>query len=516
MTIRGMTHIGRWPLAPFIFALAAAVLSFEPIEWLVKTWLEPAYDSKGLYIFAGVAELFLWSLTAKSEHASVPHKRFALALLVMTALVRLIGQVLAVNTIGALALVIDVYALGLLAGLNQRARPLSPGWLAFAFAFSLPLERIAQRTIGYGLQNLSADGACLMLRGFYDDVRCHGVRILLGGADVLVDLPCSGARTLLLLLLGFCVTASIVRPTFKQALIGGTVTLIAGLLANMLRISVLAVGLAEPERFYGIDVMAQPWHDVIGWSSLVIALIPLLLWSNYISRRRPRKTADYRHRPYLLSRTQAGRSWLQGPNSKRPGFGQVAPALSFLLAAAVIVSLPRTAIDVAQRPISIDLPERLAGLHATRIALQPSERSYFVKYGGAAQKAAYGPFQLLIVRTSAPLRHLHAPDECLRGLGMTVRYLGVDRSAPPSAVYSASTPEGDRYRIDVSFVSDSGQVTTNVSEAVWRWLQQPESTWSAVQRISPIGIADADRYQFNAAVTAALDLPQASQLPTRK
>jgi hypothetical protein len=72
----------------------------------------------------------------------------ALTLILVSATVRLAGQVLAINTVGALCLVLDVYALGLLLRLARRARPISPAWLAVVFAFSLPLERIVQRTIG--------------------------------------------------------------------------------------------------------------------------------------------------------------------------------------------------------------------------------------------------------------------------------------------------------------------------------------------------------------------------------
>ena len=248
-----------------LFTLAAVTLGYEPVKWLVNTWLEPSYDSKGFYIFLAVMGLFVWSTSSAQElPKNAVQQRTAFVLLGVTAVVRLLGQVLAINTIGALALVLDVYALGLLCGLGSRVRKLSPGWLAIAFAFSLPLERIAQRTIGYALQSISADGACLMLGGLFDQLKCYGVRIVLDGVDVLVDLPCSGARSILLLLLCFALVSSLVRPTIKQMLIGGLLTLAAGLLANMVRIAVLAIGIARPQSIFDIDVMAQPWHDMIG------------------------------------------------------------------------------------------------------------------------------------------------------------------------------------------------------------------------------------------------------------
>ncbi len=496
-----------------VFGAAALVMGYEPVGWLLNTWREPAYDSKGVYIFAACLVLFGWSATsARCLPERARHKKLALSLFALTALVRLAGQVLAVNTIGALALVIDVYALGLLFGLKDRERAVSPGWLALAFAFSLPLERIAQRTIGYGLQSLSSDGACLLLGSFFDDLKCFGVRLVLEGKDVLVDLPCSGARSILLLLLCFALVAALVRPTFKQALIGASLTLLAGLLANMVRISLLAVGIARPQMFLGADVMAQPWHDLVGLVTLALGALPLLLWAGRVARTRRAPTIDEHCRDFIPDRLTRDGWWLLEPKPVTHYTTRVLPAFAFLALALVIVSLPRKALDVARRSIAIELPGHIEGFTAQPVKLLAKERAYFIQYGGSAQKAFYGPHQLLMVRTSAPLRHLHAPDDCLRGLGMKVQYLGMHYTPIPSASYIATAKNGQAYRIDVSFVSSSGFITTNISQAVWRWIQNPTSTWTAIQRITPLGVPEPSRQNFERGVIAALDLTQTPNL----
>jgi hypothetical protein len=76
-----------------------------------------------------------------------------------------------------------------------------------------------QRVLGFGLQNLSAGGACGILKTWSANVSCNGTNMVLDGRTVLVDLPCSGSRTLLLLLLGFAIAAALVRPGFKAALL---------------------------------------------------------------------------------------------------------------------------------------------------------------------------------------------------------------------------------------------------------------------------------------------------------
>ena len=76
----------------------------------------------------------------------------------------------------------------------------------------------------------------------------------------------------------------------------------------------------------------------------------------------------------------------------------------------------------------------------------------------------------------------------------------------PTAIYRARSPDGRVWRVDVSFVSDSGHVTSNIAEAVWRWMQSPGGVWSAVQRVTPIGLSETDRLAWERAVFASLDL----------
>jgi len=489
-------------LVALVFAAAALVLAVEPVLWLVNSWVDPSYDSSGLIVFALAAGLFLWSVTSPlASSAPAPRSGTAAALLVTTALVRLAGQVAAVNMIGAVCLVLDVYAIGLMCRLRWRARALSPGWLAVVFAFSLPLERVLQRSIGYALQELSARGACEVLSTLYADLACHGVRLIVGGADVLVDLPCSGARALLVGLLGFAIAAAVCRPRPGQALLGAAATVAATGLANVLRISTLAVGIAEPARLGGIDVLAEPWHDLIGLVALTIPCLTVGIWA---SRCRP---APLRSRPV--------RPALAAPR-RLPGLPAGLPAgLAALALALVIVTLPRTAIDVSKVPDRVPLPLTLDGQQRHPVALSAREAAYFVRYGGWAAKAEYGPMGLLVTRTTSPLRHLHAPKDCLRGLGFEVSYLGAAFEPVPTAFYRAVAPDGRRYRIAVSFLAEDGRATYNVATAIWHWLTGEARVWTAVQRIAPETLPPEDQARFSRAVLAALDLGSPNFTPTR-
>ena len=444
----------------------------------------------------------------KKVSLNIANKRTAFLLLLSSAVIRLIGQMLAINVIGALTLVVDVYALSKLLDLDKRTRAISPFWLATCFAFSLPLERMVQRVLGYGLQQISAEGACRLLGGMFDKVSCHGVRIVIDTKDVLVDLPCSGARSFLMLLVFYCAVAAIGRFKPTLAILGFAVVLVAALLVNILRISVLAAGLSDPTLIGGLDVMAQPIHDIVGLSALFIGCFPIIIWLRIfyqVPTCIPRNL-DHKIPPRLMNDAW----WLEGKTPVKNS-NTLFMGLSFALAAVVIISLPGRAIDVVQKDLAISLPVSLHGELGQRLDLSAQEQAYFTQFGGSAQKALYGDHSLMVVRTSAPLRHLHAPDECLRGLGMKVEYQGIYHAPLPTAVYKATDHQNQSYRIAVSFISgDHKRITTNVSEAIWHWMQDPAETWMAVQRISKWHVEASEVAGFDKAIMASLDIPDQS------
>jgi exosortase/archaeosortase family protein len=284
----------------------------------------------------------------------------------------------------------------------------------------------------------------------------------------------------------FAITAALARPRWSAGLIGVGVALAAAMLGNLLRIVMLASGVAlGPERL-GFDVMAQPWHDSVGLVALGAVAPALILWA----RAAWTMPADTRARtPSVRAKRKV---WRAG---------------AFLLLAVAIISAPRAPVDVSRRPVSIAAPERIGAARAIALPLTERERAYFEQFGGAAVKAAYGEHALMLARTTSPLRHLHAPDECLRGLGYHVTYLGMRFEPLPTAHYRAVAPDGRAYRVDVSFLSDRGHRAASVSEAVRFWLNDRATVWTAVQRISPEYASAAERTAFEAGAIAALDLP---------
>jgi exosortase/archaeosortase family protein len=482
-------------------AVAAVALAVEPAAWLVRTWVDPSYASVGGWAALAVAALFAWSTTSAPNAsdrwggvaASAADARVARRILVATAAVRLAGRILAVNVLGAVALVLDVYALGRWLGLARRARSVSPLWLAFAFAFTLPLERILQRLSGYALQQVSAAGACGVLAATHDAVTCAGTRIVIAGRDVLVDLPCAGARGLVQLLLLYGLMVAVRRPRLVPAAFGLALTLGAALVSNTLRVAALAIGIAHPEAYLGVDVMAQPWHDVVGALALAFGAVPLVLYAGALTpAQRPTLTA--------MAEPEAATSSLAG---RRAVFGSVA----FAVLACAVALVPASPVDTSRINRPPILPLSLGGSGLAAVPLSEKELDYFTAYGGGAAKGRYGGQSLLLVTTTSPLRHLHAPDECLAGSGHTVERLGITYGRLPTAVYRSVDPSGRTWRVRVTYVDDRGLVATSVAEVVWRWLDRPGARWTAIERIGPWDAAASEDAAFDEAVARAFELP---------
>lgn len=317
------------------FILASLILAYDPLIWLVKSWFDISYQSTGAFYLIGIVGLIAWSATSPVLKTSYQHHQSAVLLLLLSAIIRLASQVLAINFIGGIALALDVFAILTLLQMSNRARPVSAFWLSILFLFTLPIERILQRILGYPLQEFSAVGACSLLGLMFDNLTCEGVRIQVANQDVLVDLPCSGTVGLMLSMAFMVGLNALYRPKLSVAALWFIIAAILSILGNALRISLLAVGLVHQETL-GIDVMAQPTHDLLGYFTIGLSFLPILIFYN------PKPALKY--------------SWFELPNIKLPKYLSCGFGILFVAFAVTIIMLPRQAFDVSRKLDPIDLP----------------------------------------------------------------------------------------------------------------------------------------------------------------
>lgn len=464
-------HVG------FLLLLGVSIaLAFEPIRWLWLTWTDASWGSEGELVFLGILGVFGWSFLSPVQ-GDMRHER-AWTWLGISALIRALGNLLAVNVLSALMLCVDVFAVAKIARLDHRQRAVSPMWLAFAFAFSLPIERMVQRVLGHGLQWISARGAWGLLQSIEDGVELHGMELAIRGTRVLVDLPCSGARGLTILMTVFVLLCAVRRPSWAYATWGLSTAIISAVAANTVRIVLLAEGIVYRDTL-GLDVMSQPWHDIVGLFCLSLALVPVIAWARVVPVSAP--------------------GWSLPAPGKKVALVMLAVGLSSLM-----LVKPRP-IDVSASIEPPQLPQMLAGHFAVHSPLTPMELRYFAAYGGGVARATYGPLSVLVVQTHSPLRHIHTPEECMTGAGWEVTRLGITGQTHPGATWRVRRGV-ESMDIRASYVSSEGHHVTSVEEAIFNWLQRPSTVWTAVERTYPIHMKDYERDEVDREVFQRLRL----------
>jgi exosortase/archaeosortase family protein len=485
-----------WLAAPGIAALVA-----EPALWLWRSWLDPAYQSDGMLVAGVVAALLAVSLASGYALPDPCDRRLAFWALGVTALVRLGGRLLAVSTIGALALVVDVWAASVLLRVERRPFSLRPLGVALLFAFALPVEHLAQRILGHPMQLAAATASEWVLWPFFPELAREGVLLVHPDVALAVDLPCSGARGLVLLATLALALFARRRPGLLGGCLGAAAVVLGAFTANALRIIALFVGGA-----YDVPVIEEPWHSLVGAGVLAIGAIPLLVLGMRSPARRPTRaplgpgTGIYAGSPI-------------GARARRPLPWGLAVAIG--CGGLAIAHAPQRPLDVSKHVEPVPLPTSLGRFDGLDVPLLEHEAGYYTRWGGFAQKRIYDdragdPVTALLVRTRSPLRHLHGPDTCLAGAGHRVTRVGVVPRATPAVLYRSVAPDGRVWRVEASFVSDRGEAATSVSEVVWRWLEEPDTTWSLIERITPWTACEANPercLEFEGALLASLDLP---------
>lgn len=133
-----------------------AVLAAVPLDGLISVWSEDVGRSGVAWLVTVCGGILLGRLVGEQLPGSATSQRYALSLLLCGAVLRSTAPLPRCKACVDAGLMLDSYALAVLAGTRREQRPLPPGKLALAGALWLPTEVVLRGALNAVVQPLAA------------------------------------------------------------------------------------------------------------------------------------------------------------------------------------------------------------------------------------------------------------------------------------------------------------------------------------------------------------------------
>ncbi|MBN1587788.1 MAG: exosortase/archaeosortase family protein [Candidatus Omnitrophica bacterium] len=258
-----------------VWLLSAALLSFLYLYWPTFEWMRARFVETGTNYSHGFLIPFvsLWLVwTKRNDLARTQAKSSAtgLALLAFFLILHYLAAVLSVHFVSGLAVVGTCFALCLTFWGAQVTRLLR--FPIVFLLFAVPLPSVMLIHVSFKLKMWAATLATASVTAMGVPAVQYGALIRLPQADVLVDDPCSGLRSLIALLALGALTTQIVpqKSAWRGWILFASAIPIA-LFTNFLRV----VFLTLLTFVYGTEAASGWLHDASGFMVFALAFILL-------------------------------------------------------------------------------------------------------------------------------------------------------------------------------------------------------------------------------------------------
>ena len=407
--------------------VAALIVAFWPVWlWYCERMLDPSDPSWG-----AVSLLLLISVLVKrASDKSSGDLRLPLAGLVIYIVTFSIVPPLIRASVAVFVLV--SWASGRMFGDTLRLSLLGLGLL------SLPVLASFQFYFGYPLRLVVSNASSLLLRAAGLNVHTEGAGLVWMGRSVMVDAPCSGVNMLWASLLFVCGLAAIKNTGNRQTVVLVSLTLVATVMANILRASSL---------FYlEADIVSAPsWaHSFLG-----LVCFGLLVFSV----------------AHLCSRIPVSPLAVVLPADPVEK-NSMSAGKCLLLACGVAALIPFSIFEA--EPVDQNgfpgWPDKFEGRSLTRLALSAEEEGFYkTGFPGKVARFSDGKREVVIRWVTRPTRSLHPSQDCFRGSGYTV----VEESLKSDRREFRVKKESEELLVSEYITDGRGNVWTDIS--AWYW-----------------------------------------------
>ena len=239
--------------------------------WLYERYISAdSYYSHGFLVpFVSVFLIWLKRRDLKIEKGKF--NPLGLILIVFSLLVHYLSLLAGVYFISGFSILGLVFGISLFLFGNTLTKKIAFPLFFLIFMFPLPL--VAVNTIGFPLKMFVTDSVVFFLKNAVNlPVRNEGFRIFFPTGSLLVENPCSGLRSLIVMLALGSIFAYFLRSSIKKKVILFLLCIPVALLSNMLRVVLLSLSV----YVYGGTATQKYFHDLTGY--LMFSFAFLCLW----------------------------------------------------------------------------------------------------------------------------------------------------------------------------------------------------------------------------------------------
>ncbi|MGE5308181.1 MAG: exosortase/archaeosortase family protein [Deltaproteobacteria bacterium] len=271
------TKIGRYAqciLACLLAAVPVAVLHRSTFGWLFERYMAAdSYYSHG-FLVPVVTGALIWMKRGACAGIPLRQGNAGLVFVIAALLVHLVSLLLQVHFLSGFALFFLVFGTVFFIFGPEVTRRLGMPLSFLVFMFPLPLVFI--NAVSFPLKIFVAQSTALILRHLFGlPLRLEGFRIVFPGASLIIENPCSGLRSIIVMLaLGF-IFAYLSDGSKPKKLLLFLLSIPVAVVSNMLRVLLLSIAV----YVYGERMAGGFFHDATGYLVFLTAFAAMYgLW----------------------------------------------------------------------------------------------------------------------------------------------------------------------------------------------------------------------------------------------
>ncbi len=271
----------RRSLLEWCLLLVIVTFYLPTLAEIGHAWSTHRYGAHGIFV-PPLSALLLWTRRRQLRECSRPAVPAGLAVLVVAVALAAIGHAVQSVAVHVLSVVVAVSGLALwFCGAAWMRRAAAP----FVFLlFMLPLPGEIAAVVTLPLQHFAAGFAAGVLDLLSIPASQAGVLIQLADLTLRVDESCNGLRFLMVLLVVTTAFALLYVPTRQQRLLVIAAAVVAGVLANAVRVTAIAAA----AHIVGPHAASGSFHDYTGRTIWLLALGAILGFGIFMSWSAPR------------------------------------------------------------------------------------------------------------------------------------------------------------------------------------------------------------------------------------